>query len=186
MFETLLSSHFAFKTGYNDHFANKTIHSRHSRAHALTFAQFYDLLDPENGSNCCDQPKKSKNSRKNIFLQNRFKMHRKRLKCKIRQFWTKNILVTRLSFFRQNPDFDDGKCIFETHSLSHYCFNARSDYCYAYYSMLSTTPMSHVSILTLLFVSWASKLGQKLRNWQCRRKRLHVWDVAEFSFCFQY
>ena len=105
MFDTLIISHFVFDTESYEHFANNIIHSRPSGAHALIFAQVFDLLDSEHGSEFCDQPKKSKNSRKNIFLQNRSKMHRKRPKCKKDTFWKKNILVTRLSFFRQNSHF---------------------------------------------------------------------------------
>ena len=126
MFDTLLNSHFVFDTGSYDHFANNIIHSRPSGAHALIFAQVFDLLDSEHGSEFCDQPKKSKNSRKNIFLQNRSKMHRKRPKCKKDTFWKKIFWSPDLVFFGKIHIFVDEKCIFETYPLSHYTFNARS------------------------------------------------------------
>ena len=114
MFDTWLISHFAFDTESYDHFANNIIHSRPSGAHALISAQDFDLLDSEDGFEFCDQPKKSKNSRKNIFLRDRFKMHRKRPKCKKTHFGKKLFRSPDLVFFGKIHIFVDEKCIFET------------------------------------------------------------------------
>ena len=68
MFDTWLISHFAFDTESYDYFANNIIHSRPSEAHALIFVQVFDLLDSENGSDYCDQPKKNRKILEKIFF----------------------------------------------------------------------------------------------------------------------